>query len=187
MGRIPFGEKVLVFDRPDAFVAGCLVVGNVDDERFDLAARQGFTHDRRDLGVVDHHLGFTVIEDEGDRVGVEADVDRIDDRSCGRDAEQAFVEGRDVGRDDGHGVALADTAALERGGEATATAEGFGPGVATLTVDYGEPLGVDRGGALEPAQGRERHVVRGDLVEVLFVRVGGAVVHGGRISPGWRW
>jgi len=154
-----------------------VLVGNIDDDRFDFAAAERLAHDRRELGVVDHDLGLAMIEDESNGIGVETDVDRIDYCARGRDAEQALVECRDIGCDDSDRVAMSDTALAQSGRESAAAAKRFHPCEAARAVDDSDPIGIDRGGPFQPAQWRQRHVVRRDLIEILFVWICGTVIH----------
>ena len=58
-------------------MTGCVVIGDVDDQRLDLGHRERVARDMGELGVDQQQLGFAVIEDEGDGFGIETDVDRV--------------------------------------------------------------------------------------------------------------
>jgi hypothetical protein len=99
-------------------VAGRLVVRDVDDD--EVAAPQ-LTERRAHLTgqvrVGQEHPRAAVIEDVGDRVGVEARVDGVKDAARQRDPEMGLEDLRRVGREHRHDVAASDAEPLQRAGE----------------------------------------------------------------------
>src|SRR5690606_14894139 len=75
--------------------------------------------------------------------------------------EVGFEHFRKVGQQGGDGVALADAAILQGGGQATATGVGLGPVAAHGTMDHGGIVGINTGGALDEGQRRQGSVVDG--------------------------
>src|SRR5205807_5078013 len=74
---IAAGQELLIFDRAEPLArAGELRIVVVDDERLYLGERQRLFDRARELAVRDQHLGFAVVEREGDDRGIEARVER---------------------------------------------------------------------------------------------------------------
>src|SRR5207249_7805859 len=68
------------------------IIGDIDDQRLFLERRQRAPDDWREFGVGEQHLRLAVAEDEGDRLGVEADVDRVQHRVGHRHGEMRSEE-----------------------------------------------------------------------------------------------
>ena len=132
--------------------------------------RQRRLDHRGELAVGDQHFGLAVLEDEGDRVGIEADIERVQHRARHRHAEMRLEQLGRVGCHHGDGVVLADAAPLERAREAAAAAIGLGPIVAARAVHDREPVGMDGRGADQEIERRQRHEIRRVAVEPGRVR-----------------
>ena len=117
-GRLPgevgiaFGEECLVVDaRRGARRARVFGIVDIDDQRLRrLEQRQRRLDDGRKLAVGDQHLGLAVVQHEGDGLGIEAGVQRIEHGAGHRHAEMALEHRRRVGQHHRDGVALADAA-----------------------------------------------------------------------------
>ena len=99
------------------------------DEAASLRERERALDGGRKLAVGDEDLRAAVLEHEGDRLGVQPRVERVQHRAGHRHAEMAFVHLRRVGEHDGDRVADADAALRERRGEPPAARVSLGPGV----------------------------------------------------------
>ncbi len=142
---VALGEEGLVVERAEPLAAGSLRVGDVDDQRLFVEERQGAIDRRRKFGVGDQHLGFAVAQDEGDRLGIEADVERVQHRTGHRHPEMRLKAFRHIGRHQRHRVAASDPVRRERRGEAAAALEALMPSVAALAMDHRGALRVDGG------------------------------------------
>ncbi len=152
MVRIAFGEKLFVFGFSQPVVARSQLIRDVDNHGFDGAFAQSLAHGRRKFCVRDDHLRLSVVEDEGDGVCVESDVDGIDHGSGCRDPEEPFVKRGDISRNHRHRIAFSDPPAFQRRRQLPAATEGIAPGVALSTMDHREALRVNRRGSRQPAQ-----------------------------------
>ena len=115
---IAFAQKILVFEFAEPLAgAGEFGIVVVDHQRLRLAARQRVLHHLGEFAVGDQHLGFAVVEREGDDGGVEPRVDGIEHRAGHGDAVVGFQHRRRVGQHHGDGVAALDAAPGERRGE----------------------------------------------------------------------
>ena len=115
---------------------------------------------RGELAVGDQHAGAAVAQHEGDGLGVEPGVQRVQHRAAHRHAERRLVHRRRVRRHDRDGVVLADAAPRQRGGQAAAAGIGLAPGVALGAVHHRGLVRIDIGRALEKRQRRQRRIVR---------------------------
>ena len=118
----------------------------------------------RVLGVDEQHRRAGVLDDVGDLVAVEPEVDRDEDPTERRDAEERDEEPRRVGRQDRNPFTRADPEVVERdreaprlrrelavGGPAEAPARGIG------FVDDGHPIGEHGLGPFNEVGDRQRH------------------------------
>jgi hypothetical protein len=125
-----------------------------------------------ELAVGDQHAGLAVLQHEGDGLGVEPGVQRVEHGAAHRHAEVRLEHGRRVGQHRGHGVADADATPAQGTGQAAATGVGGAPVLAQVAVDDGDAVRVDVRGAFEEAQGRQGHVVGRVPVQPDRVRIG---------------
>ena len=171
-GWVATGEKGLVIDVAEARAARTRRVDDVDDQWLALQPCQRLFDDRGEFGIGDQDLGFAVSEDEGDGFRVEADVQCVQDRTRHRHAEMGFEHFRDVRRHHRHGVATPDTRGRQSRGQPAAAVKCFAPAVPPLTMNDGETVGIDRCGAQQKADRRQRHEIGRVLVEPQFVGFG---------------
>ncbi len=169
---VTLGEEGFVIERAKALPARTLRVGDVDDQRLLVEEGERAADRRREFGVGDQHHGFAVAEDEGDRLGIEADVERVQHRAGHRDAEMRLEGLGHVGRHQRHRVAAPDTARRQRRGEAAAAFEALPPGMAALAMDDRGVLGVDRRRAQQKPDRRQGDKIGPVLAEAGLVRVG---------------
>ena len=73
-----------------------------------------------EFAVGDQHLGLAVLEDEGDRLGVEPDVERVEDGARHRHAIGRLKRLGHIWRHDRDSVAAPNAGLDERRGEALA-------------------------------------------------------------------
>ncbi len=168
---IALGEELLVGHLAEAVAGSRGGIVDIDDQRPALQPGQRLGDAGREFAVGDQDLAVGVLENEGDGVGVEADIEGVEHRARHGDAEVGLKVLGDVGRHHGDGVAHADAAALEGRGQADAAVVGLAPGATQAAVDDGGAVGKDGGGAADEGQRRQRHIVGGVLVERHFVGV----------------
>ena len=170
--RIAFGDEALVLRLADALArARVLGIVHVDHERFLLEGGESARDGTRELAVGDQDLGPAVPEHEGDRLGVEARVQRVDDRARHGNAEMTLEHFRGIREHRRDRVADAYAAVRKRRGETPATRIGLGPRGASRPVDDCEASGIDGGGALDESQRRQGRVVGRVPVEIELVRI----------------
>ena len=140
---------------------------------FCVEPRQRFFDHRCEFGVGDQHLGLAMAQDEGNRVGVEADVERVEHRARPSARQNALRTPRGCSGAISATVSprptpRAASAAASRRQRSSACA----PAVAPLAIGDGEPARIDRGRAPQKADRRQRHKIGRVFVEPGFVRVG---------------
>src|SRR5207245_11393003 len=123
----------------------------------------------REFGAGDEDLGPAVPEHEGDRLGVEARVQRVEARTRHGNAEVALEHFRGVREHRRNRVAGTYPAARKRGGEAPATRIGLSPRGAARAVDDLELPRIDVGGALDESHRRQARVVGLTLADIELV------------------
>ena len=113
-----------------------------------------------------------MVEDEGDGLGIEADVEGVEHAARHGHAEVAFVKLGRVGTHHRHSIAKANAVARQHRGELAAAGIGLGPTPAQIAMNHGRALGIDGGAALDEGERAEHLVVGRDLVEVALIGVG---------------
>ena len=170
--RIAPCDEALILRLADA-LASARVFGivHVDHQRFRLEGRERAPDGAREFAVGDQDLGLAVLEHEGDRLRVEARVQRVEDRARHGYAEMALEHFRGIREHRSDRVADADSPTRERGSEPPAARIGLGPRGAARSVNDREMSGIDVGGALDESQRRQGRVVGRVLVETALVRI----------------
>ena len=163
LGQRRLGQQLLVRAVAEPLlVARRLVVGDVDDGQVgppQLPQRRA--HLGRQVRVGQQHARAAVVEDVGDRVGVETRVDRVKDRARQRHPEMGLVDLRRVRRHHRHDVAALHAEPLQRPGQTARTVMQRGIAVSALAVPDREPVRMDVGG---PRQERQRRSAERDLL-----------------------
>ena len=183
------GEQRFVLVRAEP-VAGARVfaVADVDDDR-PAPVRLGQDAQRRadrrrELAVGDQHLALAVVELPGDERGVEAGVERVEDRVQGRHRVVRLDHLGRVVKHRADGRAASDAERAQRRRQPRRAIARLAPGVAALPVDDGLEVAEDLGAALDEAGRRERDEVRCGLVQSLLVDVHGrSPVSGAIVTP----
>ena len=142
------------------------------DDGLLVELRQRLPDHRREFGIGDQNLGLAVPQDEGDRLRIEANIERVQHRPGHRHPEMRLEGLGSVGRHHRDGVAPPDAARRQRRGQPAAAFERLAPAVPPLAMDDGEPVRIDRRAAQQKADRGQRHVIGRVLVEPYFVRVG---------------
>ena len=140
---IALGEEFLVLDPAEPLAgAGVFRVVHVDDDEIGaMGDADRLFHHLGILAIGDEHLGLAVVEDEGHRLGVEPDVDRVEHRAAAGYTEMALVHLGRVVEDHRHRVVLLHPELAQGGGEPLGALLDLFPGIAALAVDDGgEPL-----------------------------------------------
>ncbi len=165
MLRVSLLEECLVVDlSQQVSVPGQRII-DVHDERFSRNAAEGFPDDRTELAVGEEDLGFAVVEDESNGLGVQPDVESVQHRPRHGDSVMRLEHFGDVRRHDAHGIAPAHSAARERAREPARAPVELPVGVGAIAVDDGGVVGVHRGRAREEGKGRQGLEVRRVLLE----------------------
>ncbi len=174
--RIAPGEEVLVFEVPARGGDPRLGVGHLDDLRCGAGHRLDRRFGERQEGRVHQHdLCLPVIEDVAHRIGIEPDVDRVEDRAGGGHAEVRFGLCGDVGQDRRHHVARSHPPQRKCRGEPAYPRMVLRIAAAHTAIDHGRLTGEVVGRAAKMRQGRQRHEVRAVLLQPRFV---GQPAHG---------
>ena len=165
-------DEVLVFhgaEERSAVIGGVIDIDNEDigAECFESA------FDRvRKLPVGQQDLRFAVLEDKGDGVRIETDIQRIQDTAHHGDAEMGFDHRRDVRQHGRDGVAALEAVPFQRARQPSAPRIGLGPAAADIAVDNGRPVRIGRCRAFYKAKRRKGLEIGRVLVESDLERVG---------------
>ena len=166
---IAAGDEALVIDRSQARAAWRHRVVDVDHQRRLVEQSERGSDDRREFGVGDENLRLAVTQHEGDGLGVEPGVERVEHAAAHRHAEMRLDHLRRVRRHQRDRVAGAHSRLLQRRGEAARARVGLGPGVATRAVHHRKVLGIRVGRARDQRHRRQRRVIRRVALQVLLV------------------
>ena len=177
--RIAFGQKRLVVDLAQRLAALIARVVDVDHQRPLVQQRQRLLDRRGELAVGDQRAGAAMAQHEGDRLGVEPRVQRVQHRAAHRHAEMRLVHRRDVRRHHRDRVVLADAAPRQRRCQTAAARVGLAPGEALRAMHDRGCVRIDVGRALQEGQRRQRRVV--GLVAVEPSQIGAVAGHA--VSP----
>src|SRR5690606_37020603 len=156
---IAFGKECLVIQGAVGLSLAVLRVVYVDYQRWVIKHADSGVHDIEELAIGDQYLGFTVLQHEGDGLGIQAYVQSIEHRPDHRDTEMRFEHFRNVRQHDRYRVALANASALQRRSQTTATVIGLGPGAPNGTVYHGRVVRIDVGSAFDETEGRQGGMV----------------------------
>ncbi len=136
------------------------------------------------FAIGDQHLGFGMVEGEGEYRGIEPGVEGVEDGAGHGDPVMGLDHRRGVCQHDRDGVAAPDPGLGEGGREAAGAGVERGIGPALRAMHDGGIVGKHRSGALEETERRQRLEVRGIAVEVDLVDLGhGESRHGSRAIP----
>ncbi|MCY1498545.1 hypothetical protein D9M68_325330 [compost metagenome] len=167
--RVAFGQQRLVVEVAHRLAFAVFRVIDVDHQRRVVEHADGGMDHIEELAIGDQRLGFAVLKHEGNGLGIQAHVQGVEYSADHRHAEVRLEHLRDVRQHHRHRVALADTTAGQGRGQAPAARIGLCPVAADGTVDHGRVVGINSGGALDEAQGREGDVVDGGRGKALIV------------------
>ena len=106
---------------------------------------------------------------EGDRLGIEADVQRVQHSAGHGHAEMRLIHRRHIRRENGDSVSRPDAMPRQSGREAAAAVVGLCPGAAPRAMDKGDPMRMDRRRLRQETQRRQRRIVRRPLAETILV------------------
>jgi len=163
---IALRQRVFVFDRADVFSVRESGIVDIDDERFWSRHQLQRLGDHAGKFRIDQDdLRAAMIELEGDRGGIEPDVERIEHGAGHRYRKMYFVHGRDIRQHRRHGVSVPNAAAGEVRGKAPAARIGLRPREDAALVNRADLIGIDGGSAREKTQRRQRHKIGWRLVQ----------------------
>ena len=154
------GEQRLVLDLPEQIAALLRRIVDVDDERGYRRLRERIRNHRREGPVGEQHPGIGVVEDEGERGGVEPVVEGVQNSAAHGHAVVRLQHRRRVGGHHRHGVALANAAPGQGRGQAPAARVELGVARAAAAVDPRRALGKHRCGTAQERERGQRNVVR---------------------------
>jgi hypothetical protein len=164
------GDEVLVLDLAEAGRALRLGVGDVDHDG-PLGAE--LLQRRRDRGmefaVGQQHLGFAVLQAEGDQQRIEADVDRVEYRADHGRCEVRLKHRRCVGCEDCDAVASLHAGLGERMCQLPRARVELAIGVGEIAVDHRYALAEEVRRPGEEAHRAQRHEVGGTLAQLRSV------------------
>ena len=169
--RIALGQKFVIGQGTDpSALAPIKGVLQIDDENILAAGRlQRGLGDGREFRIDDQHLGLGMAENEADRRRIEPRIDGVEHGAGHGHGEMELEHLRHIGRDHRDRIANPDAASHERIGDLFHASEGLGPGDPALTMDDGGAAWIDRGAALDEADGRQRGVVGAACVEIALI------------------
>ena len=145
---------------------------------------QGAFRDGAEFTVGDEDFCFSMRELEGDRLRIQAHVQRVQHSAGHGHAEVRFVHRRHIRRENGDGVARSDAMLRQGGREPAAAVVGRRPGAAPRAVDKSDPKRMDRRRLRQEAQRRQRRIVRRPLAETIPV---GSRPFWARFEDGRHW
>jgi hypothetical protein len=160
IGRIAAGQEILVVQVAQRLARRGGFVFDLDHQRTGLRqqCQRLFDH-RGELPVRQQHARAAMLQHERDRLGIQARIQGVEHGAAHRHPEVRFEQGRHVGQDRGHRVALAQSAGRQCAGQAPASFVGQGPVLALAAVDQRHPLRIYRSRPLDEAQRRQRDEV----------------------------
>jgi hypothetical protein len=141
----------------------------VDHQRAVFGHAQGALRDGAEFTVDDENLCLPMRELEGNSLGIQADVQRVQHSAGHRHAKMRFIHPRHIRRENGDGVARPDAMPRQCGREPAAAVVGLRPGAAPRAVDKRDPMRMDRRRLWQEAQRRQRRIVRRPLAEPISV------------------
>ena len=179
------GQERFVLDLAEP-VAWALVerVVDLDDQRLSAKLLEGGSDRGGELPVGQQDLGFTVLEDVGDRARVEPRVDRVEHGPDHGDAEVRVERRRHIRQDGRHGIARADAAAGECRGQAPSPQVEVAIHDAPIAVDHRHALRIDRRGAREKPERAQRREVGGGAPETPLEHIAFRIRHAESPPPG---
>ena len=171
--RRPCGEPgvalrhgVLVFEFADPLSARESRVIDVDHQRLRTRhQRQRFGDHAGKFRIDQNDLCAAMVELEGDGIGFEANVEGVEHRSRHRHRKMHLVHRGNVRQHRRDRVATADAALRQERRETAAALVGLAPGEDAAFVHRAGEVRIDRGGALEKTQRRQRHEIGRRLVQ----------------------
>ena len=166
---VAFSEQCLVVELADQLAVLILRVVDADDQRPLGQVAGGALHQFAEFLVDQQHLGFAVLQDEGDGFGIQAGIDGIQHRAAHGHAEVCLEHRRAVRRDHRHRIAQTNAAPGQGRGQTNAAAVSLAPGLPQAAVDQRRALRGDTRRALEKTQGAERLKVRRITRHTIFV------------------
>ena len=147
--RVAFGEQGFIVQRADRTAFAVLRVIHIHHQGRVLEQRQGGLDHRMELAVGNQHLGFTMLQHEGDGLGVQAHVQGVEHGAGHGHTEVRFEHRRGVGQHHRHRVATPYATACKGAGQAPAALVGFLPVAADGTVDHRRVVAVHGSGAFD--------------------------------------
>ncbi len=135
--RIAGLQKGFIFHLADQFPAFGKGVVNINDDRFDLGKGQRLPDQRRKLPVRQQQFALPMIEDEGQRRGIQPGVQRIQDGAGHGHAEMRLQHRRDVGGHHGDRIPLPDPPPDKRTRQTAGAGIELPVAVAEIAMDNG--------------------------------------------------
>ena len=160
-GGIAFGQQIVKGELADPFATRSFAVFDIDDQEIAAGLRDGFGGHCRKLGIDQQNLRLAMFKNIGDRAGIEPRVVGVQDRPQHRQRQRTFQGLRDVRRDQGNGVAFADTSFGQCRGQPLAPLRDLTPVAADVPMDLRGQFGVHTLHALEDRNRGQRRMIGG--------------------------
>jgi hypothetical protein len=157
--RVAFGQQRFVVQIADRLAFTVFWIIDVDHQWRVIQHANGSVNHIMELAVGNQHLGFAMLQHEGDGFGIQAHVERVEHRADHRHAEVHFKHLGNVGQHHRHRVVLADPATGQRRSQTAAAGVGLRPGAADRAMDDGGVVWINAGGALDEAERRQGNMI----------------------------
>ncbi len=169
---IALRQRVFVFDFADALAISESLIVDIDDERL-WPRHQGqcLGDHAGELRINQDDLGAAMIELERDRGGIKPDVERVEHGAGHRYRKVQLVHRGNVRQHRRDGIAVTNVSGREIRREAPAARISLRPGEDAALVNDADMVGIDRRGARQETQRRQRNEIGGRLVQTDTVMV----------------
>ena len=158
---------VTVLTQQFAVCVGCVI--NMDDLGLNRHLRQRLFRNWPKFLVHDDHAGFTMLENERDGGGIQTNIDGVQHRSRHGHRIMRFEHLRDIGTDDGYGIAALNAPGPQGRGNINAAIKDLAPGQGPVAVAYGGFIAIDHGGTAQHGYRRQRHKIGWISIQILIV------------------
>ena len=159
--RIARGQKILIAHMIAVRMHARLVIGNLDHTRrraiHDL---DGPRQHRQELRIAQHHTRLPVIEDIGDRIGLQPGVDRVENSTTGGHAEMRLAMRRQIRQKRGHHIAGPDAQPDQRRGQPRAALVILGIGLTKAAIHHRFAVRKNSRSPTQMRERRQRHEIR---------------------------
>ena len=168
---IALGDELLVGHSAQQFAALEGGIIDIDHQQWVFHQLQCLADHRRHLTLGDQHLGLGVLQDEGDRRGIQTRIDGVEHCPDHGDAEVGLEMFGQVGAHEGDRVADPDAVLAQCAGQLATAPVGLAPGAPDLAMHDCGLVRIDGCGTFQKGQRAQGLVVGGNLIQVSIVDV----------------